>query len=92
MDDALRNPADERHETPVDAGGDPPTSQRDPVARFCSWCNEIAIRGQQRANDIIVLYVHGAERRAFWNGKVLLVQDGICERCRREKFPETVKP
>lgn len=73
-------------------GGDPAVSPRGVVVRFCSWCKEISIRGERRASDVIVIYLHGEETRAFWNGKVLLVQDGICEKCRAEKFPETVKP
>ena len=60
--------------------------------RFCNWCKDLTIiAGQQREDDILLLYLHGQEVRAFWNGKSLIVPDGICERCRKEKFPETVR-
>jgi hypothetical protein len=61
------------------------------TVRFCTWCKEICIRGHRRPADSVILYVYGEERKAFWNGAELIVADGICEQCRAEQFPETVK-
>lgn len=64
-----------------------------PRVRACSWCKAVTVfAAEQRAEDVIVLYVQGTDARAMWRGKPILVQDGICEGCRAEKFPETVKP
>jgi hypothetical protein len=49
--------------------------------RFCTWCKQIDIRGARRENDVILLYIHGNEQRAFWNGRAAIIQDGICEAC-----------
>lgn len=64
--------------------------QRGPVVRFCTWCKEICVRGQQRPTDGLIVYIYGEDRRALWNGRDLIIQDGICEKCRAEKFPETL--
>jgi hypothetical protein len=63
-----------------------------PVVRYCTYCKEVCVRGAHRPLDAILVYIYGDDRRAFWNGRDLIIQDGICERCRAEKFPETVKP
>ena len=65
------------------------TESRLPVVRFCSWCKEICYRpAGMRPTDALIIYAYGDERRAFWNGRELVVADGICEKCRAEKFPE----
>lgn len=61
------------------------------MVRFCTWCKEICVRGQQRPTDAVIVYMYGEDRKAFWNGHELMVADGICEKCRAEKFPETVQ-
>jgi hypothetical protein len=61
------------------------------MVRFCTWCNEVCIRPSViRAEDSIIVYIYGGEHKAFWNGREVMVGDGICEKCRAERFPETV--
>ena len=62
------------------------------MVRFCTWCKEVCIRPAViRGEDAIILYIYGEDRRAFWNGRELVVADGICEKCRAEKFSEFPK-
>lgn len=62
------------------------------MVRFCTWCKEICIRPSMiRTEDSMIVYVYGEDRKAFWNGRELVVGDGICEKCRSEKFPETIE-
>jgi hypothetical protein len=101
MDEENRDRTDERHEAAADIGHDPAAphdrasigaAAAGPVVRKCSWCKEIAVRGAWRDSDTIIVYIFGQEQKVIFNGKYLIVQDGICEKCRAEKFPETVKP
>jgi hypothetical protein len=89
----FRNQADGSHSDPAQlANGPLPPSVRSPMVRFCTWCKEFCIRPSSvRAEDALILYVYGEERRAFWNSREVIVADGICERCRAEKFPDTLE-
>jgi hypothetical protein len=49
--------------------------------RFCGWCRQIDIRGPRRDTDVVSLLIIGKRILAAWNGKVMIVQDGICEAC-----------
>lgn len=69
------------------------TDRRSPFVRFCTWCKEICFRPPgMRQTDSILISVFGSERRAFWNGREIIVADGICEKCRAEKFAEYPVP
>lgn len=58
------------------------------TVRFCTWCKEICVRGSRRPTDAVMISVYGDERKAFLNGRELIIADGICELCRAEKFSE----
>jgi len=74
---------------PPDSAADS-ANRRSPLIRFCTWCKEICFRpAGMRPTDAMIIYVYGDERRAFWNGRELLVADGICEICRAKHFPES---
>lgn len=94
MDDTFRDQADGHHTASSDVADRPlPASDRLPVVRSCCWCKEILIRpGSVRAEDALIVFVYGNERKVIWNGHELIIQDGICERCRETKFPETTQP
>ena len=69
-----------------------PVPEQRPAVRFCAWCKEICVRPKAiRFEDALLIYIHGGERKAFWNGRELLVGDGICETCRAQQFPESKK-
>jgi hypothetical protein len=89
----FRNQADGRHVAAAESANHPlPASLRSPMVRFCTWCKEICIRPNVICReDSIIVYIYGEERKAFWNGRELMVGDGICEKCHAERFPETVQ-
>jgi hypothetical protein len=68
--------------------------ERNTVVRFCTWCKEICFRpAGMRPTDALIIYAYGNERHAFWNGLELTIADGICEKCRADKFSEfPIKP
>jgi hypothetical protein len=49
--------------------------------RFCTWCKQIDVRGTRRDTDVISIIIAGKIILATWNGKTVMVQDGICEAC-----------
>jgi hypothetical protein len=49
--------------------------------RFCKWCKQIDVRGPRREGDVIAILIIGERVRACWNGRDMIVQDGICEVC-----------
>jgi hypothetical protein len=49
--------------------------------RLCKWCKQIDLRGARRQTDVIAILIIGEIVRACWNGKDMIVQDGICESC-----------
>ncbi len=55
--------------------------------RFCGWCKQIDIRGPRRDSDVISLLIIGKRILAAWNGKVMIIQDGICEACSKRLHP-----
>ncbi len=55
--------------------------------RFCGWCKQIDIRGPRRDSDVISLLIIGKRILAAWNGKVMIIQDGICEACSERLHP-----
>jgi hypothetical protein len=87
MEQTLHDRAPGRDTPPADAAVSPPASVRGPIVRFCSWCKEIAVRGAYRDEDSLIVIVHHGERRAVLNGKDLIIQDGICEKCRPSLWP-----
>ena len=58
--------------------------------RFCTWCKTVTIFPGQ-PDDYLNVLIGYNRRMAILNGHSLIIQDGICEKCRAEKFPETVK-
>jgi hypothetical protein len=58
--------------------------------RFCTYCKVTTIF-PGRADDHISVFIGGDTRVAAVNAEAVIIQDGICEPCRAEKFPETVK-
>lgn len=93
MEQEFRHQADGCHSHSAEPADHPlPPADRLPLVRFCSWCKEIVIRPKAvRAEDALILYVYGQERKALWNGREVLIADGICEQCRAKEFPETLK-
>ncbi len=72
----------------------PATAPAEPTAaaagfriRFCGWCKQIDIRGPRRDSDVISLLIIGKRILAAWNGKVMIIQDGICEACSERLHP-----
>jgi len=91
MEQDFRNQADGFAGAAESADTSAPAGNRQPVVRFCAWCKEICVRPKaMRFEDALLIYLHGGERKAFWNGRELLVGDGICEKCRAEQFPESM--
>jgi hypothetical protein len=81
-------PEDAGHSQKPNPGTQPATrpTELTPTAagfriRHCAWCKGIDIRGPRRDTDVISLLVIGKRILAAWNGKVMIVQDGICEIC-----------
>jgi hypothetical protein len=69
-------------------GTAPATRPTEPTAtsagvrvRLCKWCKQIDLRGARRQTDVIAILIIGEIVRACWNGKDMIVQDGICESC-----------
>lgn len=56
--------------------------------RWCAWCKAVTVF-PGRKNDSVSLFLLDRVRVATVNGDSIPVQDGICEPCRAEKFPET---
>jgi hypothetical protein len=97
VDQEIRNHAAGRDAVAHDAGNDSATPNPDtqpatrpteltPTAagfriRHCAWCKGVDIRGPRRDTDVVTLLIIGKRLLAAWNGKVMIVQDGICELC-----------
>ena len=69
-------------------GTAPATRPTEPTAtiagvriRLCGWCKQLDLRGARRQTDVMAILVIGEMVRACWNGKDMIVQDGICESC-----------
>ena len=60
---------------------EPPATSSGVRVRLCKWCKQIDLRGARRQTDVIAILIIGEIVRACWNGKDMIVQDGICESC-----------
>lgn len=82
------DPAAPRDSASPDPGTAPATrpAELTPTAagfriRFCGWCKQVDVRGARRDTDVIAILIVGKVTMACWNGKPMIVQDGICEAC-----------
>ena len=101
MDQDFRNQADgfAGAAEPEEAAGAAPDlaaraalEAQQPIVRFCAWCKQMHIRLKALdAKDELTVSAHGETRRAYLNGRELLIGDGICEICRAREYPESMK-
>jgi hypothetical protein len=94
VDETLHDRAPGWHEAAHDAGNYPASAEVQPRSGarvvFCTWCKTVTIFPGKDDDYLYVAVAYGA-RIARLNGQPITIQDGICEGCRAEKFPETVK-
>jgi hypothetical protein len=90
MDQTLHDRAPGRHAAGDESGNDSPVAEVD-IATICAWCPGIHIlKLQRRESDVIIVFQQGKRIAISRNGIPLRVSSGMCERCRAEKFPETL--
>ena len=61
------------------------------MAVVCAWCPGIhVLKLQRREVDVILIFQQGKRVAISRNGIPLQVSHSMCEKCRAEKFPETL--
>jgi len=93
MDETLHDRTAERHEAPAESGDGSKTPEAgNEIVTVCGWCAEVNIlKLQRRAADVILIFQQGKRLAISRNGIPLKISHSMCDKCRAEKFPETVK-
>jgi len=89
----LRDRLDILDHPPAPRSGAPSDARAAARVRLCKWCNSVTINPNgQRETDALCVVIVGQTKSVHAHGMHgdLLVQDGICEKCRAEQFPETL--
>src|SRR5271157_4926324 len=90
MDETLHDRAPGRHEAADEPGNDSPITEN-AIATICAWCPGIhVLKLQRRDSDVVLIFQQGKRIAISRNGIPLLVSHSMCEKCRAEKFPETL--
>ena len=91
MEQENRNRAAERPEVTDRSCNDSPAAESE-IAVICAWCPGIhVLKLQRRDSDVVLIFQQGKRIAISRNGIPLQVSHSMCEKCRAEKFPETVK-